>query len=135
MQEVGYLFLKPVDATFSAAIVKLTPRNTAKKLHKKGQVGYTCQTSKGTSSEEYCPAKRRRLKRYVAKNTLESDYAGGLYDHFMERDAMENFLNFDLNLDGKISIEEANATLKEFKKVDTNSDGFVQPGELDMSLR
>ena len=54
------------------------------------------------------------MKRSVAKNTLESDYADGLYDHLMERDAMENFLNFDLNLDGKISMEEANATLKEF---------------------
>ena len=53
----------------------------------------------------------------------------------MGRAAMENFLNFDLNRDGQISMEEANATLEEFKQVDENNDGFVQPGELDMSLR
>ena len=48
---------------------------------------------------------------------------------------METFLNFDLNKDGQISREEANATLEEFKQVDENNDGFVQPGELDISLK
>ena len=48
---------------------------------------------------------------------------------------MKTFLHFDLNRDGIISREEANATAEEFKQVDENNDGFVQPGELDMSLR
>ena len=84
---------------------------------------------------EHCPDRRRRLKRSVTGNILEAAYASGLYNHLMERAAMENFLNFDLNRDGLISMEEANATLEEFKQVDENNDGFVQPGELDMSLR
>ena len=62
-------------------------------------------------------------------------YASGLYDHLMEQSAMKTFLHFDLNRDGRISREETNATAEEFKQVDENNDGFVQPGELDMSLR
>ena len=64
----------------------------------------------------------------------------GLYDHLIERDAMENFLSFDLNRDGLISLEEAmetirsNGTVDEFKKVDVDNDGFVHPSEFDLSL-
>ena len=63
-----------------------------------------------------------------------------LYDHLIERDAMENFLSFDLNLDGLISLEEAmetfrsNDTIEEFKQVDVDNDGFVHPSEFDLSL-
>ena len=63
-----------------------------------------------------------------------------LYDHLIERDAMENFLSFDLNLDGLISLEEAmetirsNDTIDEFKQVDVDNDGFVHPSEFDLSL-
>ena len=64
----------------------------------------------------------------------------GLYDHLIERDAMENFLSFDLNRDGLISLEEAmetirsNSTVDDFKEVDVNNDGFVHPSEFDLSL-
>ena len=53
----------------------------------------------------------------------------------MEQSAMKTFLHFDFNKDGRITREEANATVEEFKQVDENKDGFVHPGELDMSLR
>ena len=66
---------------------------------------------------------------------LEAAYAGGLYDHLMEHRAMETFLKFDLNKNGRISREETNDTLEEFKLVDENNDGFVLPGELDISLK
>ena len=64
----------------------------------------------------------------------------GLYGHLIERDAMENFLSFDLNRDGLISLKEAmerrnsNDTIVEFKKVDVDNDGFVHPSEFDLSL-
>ena len=77
----------------------------------------------------------KRKKRSVTGNNSEAVYAGGLYDHLMERSAMDNFINFDLNLDGRINREEANATVEEWMKVDENNDGFVDPGEFDMSLR
>ena len=93
-----------------------------------------CKSSKNTNHAEYCPDRRRR-KRSLTGAVKEADYAGGLYDHLMERAAMEKFLDFDLNKDGQISMEEANATLDEFKQVDENNDGFVHPGELDISLR
>ena len=60
-----------------------------------------------------------------------------LYGEMIERPAMENFFAFDLNRDGLISWEEAivrNATKEEFKKVDEDNDGFVQPAEFDSSL-
>ena len=75
-------------------------------------------------------------KKRSAGDILEAgSYAGGLYDHLMERSAMKTFLNFDLNRDGRISREEVNATVEEFKQVDEDNDGFVHPGELDMSLK
>ena len=62
----------------------------------------------------------------------------GLYNHLIERDAMENFFTFDLNRDGLISLEEAmessNGTIDGFKQVDINNDGFVRPSEFDDSL-
>ena len=53
---------------------------------------------------------------------------------------MENFLTFDVNRDGLISLEEAmessfsNGTIDEFKQVDVNHDGYVHPSEFDLSL-
>ena len=96
-----------------------------------------CLSSRGRSNEEYCPDRRRR-KRSV-KLAISQAYSG-LYDHLIERDAMENFLSFDLNRDGLISLEEAmetirsNGTVDEFKKVDVDNDGFVHPSEFDLSL-
>ena len=58
----------------------------------------------------------------------------------IERSALRNFLSFDLNQDGLISLEEAkiansnNATINEFKQVDVDNDGFVHPSEFDVSL-
>jgi len=88
-----------------------------------------------TSRSEHCENGRRRKKRSVTGTILEAEYAGGIYNHLMDQKAMETFLNFDLNKDGQISREEANATLEQFKQVDENNDGFVQPGELDISLK
>merc|ERR1712179_159996 len=94
-----------------------------------------CRSTQGTRHSEHCEKGKTRKKRSVTGTILEGAYAGGLYDHLMEQKAMETFINFDLNKDGRISREEANATLEEFKQVDENNDGFVHPGELDMSLR
>ena len=53
---------------------------------------------------------------------------------------MENFLSFDLNRNGLISLEEAmetvssNGTVDDFKEVDVDNDGFVHPSEFDFSL-
>ena len=94
-----------------------------------------CFTSRRTKNPEHCENGRRRKKRSVTGTILEAEYAGGIYNHLMDQKAMETFLNFDLNKDGQISREEANATLEEFKQVDENNDGFVQPGELDISLK
>ena len=65
----------------------------------------------------------------------------GLYPNdLIEKAAMENFFNFDLNLDGLISLEEAierigcNGTEEGFKQVDLDKDGFVKPSEFDLSL-
>ena len=64
----------------------------------------------------------------------------GLYGHLIGRNAMENFLTFDLNRDGLISLEEAmetrgnNDTTIEFKQVDVDNDGYVHPSEFDHSL-
>ena len=60
-----------------------------------------------------------------------------LYGEKIERAATENFLSFDLNQDGLISLEEAmvtNATEEDFKKVDKDNDGLVHPAEFDASL-
>ena len=54
--------------------------------------------------------------------------------------AMENFFAFDLNKDGVISLEEAmmttenKTTVEDFKEVDVDNNGFVQPMESDSSL-
>ena len=94
-------------------------------------------SSKGRKEEEFCPDRRR--KRSVDPVVLQA--YGGLYGHLIERDAMENFLTFDLNRDGLISLEEAmetsssnNITVEEFKQVDVDNDGFVHPSEFDVSL-
>ena len=69
-----------------------------------------------------------------------SEAYSGLYGGLIERDAMENFLTFDLNRDGLISLEEAmetrgnNDTIDEFKQVDVDKDGYVHPSEFDQSL-
>jgi len=96
-----------------------------------------CTASKGRFNAEYCPARRRR-KRSV-REAISEAYSG-LYDGLIERDAMENVLTFDLNRDGLISLEEAmetrgnNDTIKEFKQVDVDNDGYVHPSEFDQSL-
>ena len=96
-----------------------------------------CMSSKGRKEEEFCPDRRR--KRSV--DLVVSQAYAGIYGHLIERDAMENFLTFDLNRDGLISLEEAmetsssnNITVEEFKQVDIDNDGFVNPSEFDVSL-
>ena len=95
-----------------------------------------CMSSRGTPREEFCPDRRR--KRSVA--SAVSQAYGELYSHLIERHAMENFLAFDLNRDGMISLEEAmdssssNGTVAQFEQVDVNNDGFIQPSEFDLSL-
>ena len=95
-----------------------------------------CMSSRGTRREEFCPDRRR--KRSVA--SAVSQAYGELYSHLIERHAMKNFLAFDLNRDGMISLEEAmdssssNGTIDEFRQVDVNNDGFVHPSEFDLSL-
>ena len=70
----------------------------------------------------------------------------GLYSHLVldqvlvELPVLENFLAFDLDKDGLISLEEAmlttdNITTAEgFKEVDIDNDGFVRPAEFYLSL-
>ena len=69
---------------------------------------------------------------------ISQAYSGLYSSQLIERDVMENFFSFDLNRDGLISLEEAmetgNGTVDEFKKVDVDDDGFVQPSEFDLSL-
>ena len=99
-----------------------------------------CTSTKGTSSAEYCPDRRRRKR--SGKPAILQAYSGLYSSELIERDAMENFFSFDLNRDGLISLEEAmegtgsinNGTLDEFKQVDVNNDGLVQPAEFDQSL-
>ena len=98
-----------------------------------------CKSSKGRKEEEFCPDRRRRRR---SADTLQA--YGQLYDHdLIERDAMGDFLSFDVNRDGRISLEEAMETnrsssnssfLDEFKKVDVDNDGLVRPSEFDISL-
>ena len=97
-----------------------------------------CTSTKGTSDAEYCPD-RRRKKRSVNPAILQA-YSGLYSSQLIERDGMENFFSFDLNRDGLISLEEvmetgkSNGTVDEFKQVDVNNDGLVQPSEFDLSL-
>ena len=71
---------------------------------------------------------------------ISQAYSGLYSSQLIERDVMENFFSFDLNRDGLISLDEAmetgksNGTVDEFKKVDVDDDGFVQPSEFDLSL-
>ena len=95
-----------------------------------------CRSSKGTNKQEFCPDRRRKRSLVLAI----SEAYGGLYSHLIGRHAMENFLTFDVNRDGLISLEEAmdssssNGTIDEFQQVDVNNDGFVHPSEFDLSL-
>ena len=100
-----------------------------------------CYSSEGAGTgredgkdEEYCPH-RRRLKRSVATTIIQA--YGEIHPDLIDRHEMENFLRFDLNRDGLVSLEEANrsnATIEEFKQVDANNEGFVHPSEFDASL-
>ena len=87
---------------------------------------------------EILPTQKEEIEEICDCSHLESClWYGGLYNHKMERSAMENFLSFDLNQDGLISLEEAkvsNSSNDEFEKVDVDKDGFVHPAEFDVSL-
>ena len=76
------------------------------------------------------------MKRSVAASISRA--YGELYSHMLERPAMHHFFTFDLNRDGRISLEEAmlttNGTKEEFKLVDEDNDGHVHPEEFDSSL-
>ena len=76
------------------------------------------------------------MKRSVAASISRA--YGELYSHMLERPAMHNFFTFDLNRDGRISLEEAmlttNGTKEEFNLVDEDNDGHVHPEEFDSSL-
>ena len=94
-----------------------------------------CKTTKNTDEPEFCPNRRRRMKRSLSSAISEA--YGELYGEKIEQAAMENFFSFDLNRDGLISLEEAmvtNATEEDFKKVDKDNDGLVHPAEFDASL-
>ena len=92
-------------------------------------------SSKGRYHAEWCPG-RKRKKRSVAASISRA--YGELYSQMLERPAMHHFFTFDLNQDGRISLEEAmlttNGTKEEFKLVDEDNDGHVHPEEFDSSL-
>ena len=96
---------------------------------------YECKSSKGRRHAEWCPG-RKRMKRSVAASISRA--YGELYSQMLERPAMHNFFTFDLNQDGRISLEEAmlttNGTKEEFNLVDEDNDGHVHPSEFDSSL-
>ena len=77
------------------------------------------------------------MKRSLAASISQA--YGELYSQMHQRPAMHHFLTFDLNRDGRISLEEAmlatNGTEEEFKLVDEDNDGHVRPEEFDSSLR
>ena len=87
---------------------------------------------------EHCPSRRRRKR--SSHLAISQAYSGFYSNDLIEQSAMENFFSFDLNLDGLISLEEVmqtykgNGTEEGFKQADLNSDGFVEPSELDFSL-
>ena len=92
-----------------------------------------CMSSKGRKEEEFCPDRSRKI------SVVVSQAYGGLHRHLIGRDAMENFITFDLNWDGLISLEEAmetnnKSTVDEFNQVDVNNDGFVEPSEFGLFL-
>ena len=66
---------------------------------------------------------------------------GHLYNHLLDVSAMENFLGFDLNKDGLVSLEEAImttdniTTFDEFNELVIDNNGFVCPEEFDSSLK
>ena len=86
-----------------------------------------CRSSKG----------RKRMKRSLAASISRA--YGELYSQMLERPAMHHFFTFDLNRDGRITLEEAmlttNGTKEEFKLADEDNDGHVRPEEFDSSLR
>ena len=94
-----------------------------------------CKSSKNNGHAEWCPG-RKRMKRSVAASISRA--YGELYSHMLERPAMHHFFTFDLNQDGRISLEEAmlttNGTKEEFNLVDEDNDGHVHPEEFDSSL-
>ena len=96
---------------------------------------FRCKSSKNRPHAEWCPG-RKRMKRSVAASISRA--YGELYSHMLERPAMHHFFTFDLNQDGRISLEEAmlttNGTKEEFKLVDEDNDGHVHPEEFDSSL-
>ena len=97
--------------------------------------GSECKSSKGRQHAEWCPG-RKRMKRSVAASISRA--YGELYSQMLERPAMHHFFTFDLNRDGRISLEEAmlttNGTKEEFNLVDEDNDGHVHPEEFDSSL-
>ena len=95
-----------------------------------------CKSSKNNGHAEWCPG-RRRMKRSLAASISQA--YGELYSQMHQRPAMHHFFTFDLNQDGRISLEEAmlatNGTEEEFKLADEDNDGHVRPEEFDSSLR
>ena len=77
-----------------------------------------CESSRGQSWGDYCPARRRR--RGAAPPALAT------------------FAWFDTDNNGLVSWEEAvagtNCTVEQFEEADGDGDGLIQPGELDDSL-
>ena len=86
-----------------------------------------CKSSKNNGHAEWCPG-RRRMKRSLAA-TISQAY-GELYSQMHQRPAMHHFFTFDLNRDGRISLEEAmlttNGTKEEFNLVDDPSRSINQ---------
>ena len=76
------------------------------------------------------------MKRSLAASISEA--YGELYGQMHQRPAMHHFLTFDLNRDGRISLEEAmlttNGSKEEFNLVDEDNNGHVHPQEFDSSL-
>ena len=54
---------------------------------------------------EFCPDRRRRKR--SLHEPISQAYSGLFPNYLIEQAAMENFLSFDLNQDGLISLEEA----------------------------